>query len=87
MPQPTQTADQVIYTTEEAAKKLRMSVRTLLDGARSGRFPASKPAWKWLFTEADIQQILDATRRTPAAESDSPDNAPALTARQRRKAS
>lgn len=84
MPQQTEVK---VYTTEEAAKRLRMSTRTLLGGARSGRFPASKPAKRWLFTEEHIQQILDDARTAPVEPTGHDDEAPALTARQRRKAS
>lgn len=70
-----------VYTAEEAADLLHCSVRHLLGGVRDGKFPASKPGRKWVFTQADIDAILNASRKMPVP------TVKAGTARQRRRAS
>jgi len=69
------------YTAEEAAAVLHCSVRHLLDGVRDGRFPGSKPGRRWVFTQADIEAIIDASRRPAAI----PAKAKGMTARQKRR--
>ena len=65
-------------TAEEAAERLKHSKRWLLDRARSNPAIGSKVGHKWLFTEADLEALVDTGRSAPLP------TGPVGSARQRR---
>ena len=55
-------------TTEDVATRLHLQPATVRGLARKGQLRGSFVGRRWLFTEADVQDFLDATsnRPTPA---------------------
>lgn len=55
------------YTAAQAADRLHISVRALLQKVRDGQVPASKFGGKWLFTDADITAAVAKSHTDNAA--------------------
>jgi excisionase family DNA binding protein len=51
-----------VYLTDEAAKILKVTPRTVLKLARTGRLPGSKIGRHWRFTEQDLTRFLETSR-------------------------
>lgn len=47
-----------LYTVEETAQALRLSVRTVYQWVYDGKLKASKVGSKWLITEAEIKKVI-----------------------------
>ncbi len=52
---------------EEAATLLHLNVKRVQGLARAGRLPAVRVGRKWLFRRDDLESLLGARSRTPAA--------------------
>lgn len=49
-----------IYTTEELAAMLRVSVTSICRWARAGKIPGFRVGYDWRFTESQIQEFIKA---------------------------
>jgi excisionase family DNA binding protein len=58
----------VVYTADEAARLLRMSVWTLREKCREGLIPHHKDGRIFKLTQADIDTYLAHTRQVPSQE-------------------
>ena len=52
-----------LYTQEEAAEALSVSVKTLGNWLRAGKIIGTKIGRKWRITESDLQAFIDKNRR------------------------
>ena len=61
-PQPGEMAVDTIYTLEEAADKLKMSVRNVRQWVNDGKIKAFKLGREWRIHEEDLQAVIDNAR-------------------------
>ena len=52
--------DERIYTTEEVANLLRVSVPSICRWARAGKIPCFRVGYEWRFTESQLQEFIQA---------------------------
>jgi excisionase family DNA binding protein len=62
-PQPDEMAVDTIYTLEEAAEKLKMSVRNVRQWVNDGKIKAFKLGREWRIHEEDLQAVIDNARK------------------------
>jgi excisionase family DNA binding protein len=55
----------ILMDLDQAAASLHCSKRWLADNLRAGRFPAKKVGRKWVFSEEDINAILQICSVSP----------------------